>query len=83
MPDLLVRDLPAHVKSAMTERARRNGHSLSQEARLLIETALRPAPASPTAGRLGTRIRSLVPPDCDEDITQPRDAAEREQPDFA
>ena len=87
MSDLLVRDLPDGFKRQLAERARKNGHSLSREALLLMQRALAADLTAPQEGKplgLGTRLANLLPPDCriDASFLPSRDEPDREPPDF-
>ncbi len=47
MNDLLIRDIPSEMKETLSRRAKRSGHSLSEEAKRLLALALdaeRPKP---------------------------------------
>lgn len=57
MSDLLIRNLTPALRKEIQERARKNHHSLSDEAKSLIRKGLT---ARETAGRLGTRLFSMV-----------------------
>jgi len=64
MADLLIRDIEARLKERLEERARKNNHSLSDEAKLLLQRAL----ASGTDDRrLGTLMSQLLPPESRSD----------------
>ena len=91
MSDLLVRDLPQGLKKQIEERAHAHGHSLSVEARLLIQRALLSEkvlnrPNTPEAG-LGTKLAALgatlEPGDWSGDLIPPRDEEDRPPPDFS
>jgi plasmid stability protein len=58
--DLLIRNVPARVKRQLQERARANGRSLSEEAKLLLCKGLS---ASEPEVNLWDRMRNLVPPE--------------------
>ncbi len=89
MPDLLVRDLPAELKKQIEERANIRGHSLSVEARLLIQRGLaakKTDEAIPADGLgLGSRLAALIPAELwSDDLIQPRDNSDdRPPPDFS
>ncbi len=57
MSDLLIRKLTPALRRQIRERARKNGRSLSEEAKALIQSSL--AAPSPSGG-LGTRLFSMV-----------------------
>lgn len=57
MSDLLIRDIKPHLKRQIKERARKHGHSLSEEVQTLIQRGL--AVSEPKAG-LGEWLFSLV-----------------------
>ena len=57
MSDLLIRNLKPALRRKIQERARKNHHSLSDEAKALIRKGL---DAPDVAGGLGTRLFSLV-----------------------
>lgn len=95
MPDILLRDVPAEMKKQIEDLAHKHRHSLSSEAKRLLEGALsllqsegaRGAEgigaSSLGAGGLGARLRGLVAEeDWTDDFIQPRDSSERAPPDF-
>lgn len=58
MADLLVRDIDPELKRQVEERARAHRRSLSEEAKVLIRTALgAPEPDQP----MGTWMRDILP----------------------
>jgi antitoxin FitA len=57
MADLLVRNLKPQLKRRIAESARKNGNSLSEEAKVLIERGL--ATPKPAVG-MGTLLFSLI-----------------------
>ncbi len=57
MAQLIVRNLEASVKARLQRRARRNGHSMEEEARDILRNAVRAEKGGAVAG-LGTRIAS-------------------------
>jgi plasmid stability protein len=60
MADLLIREIDPKLKNDLKKRARAHGHSLSDEAKLLLDIALnRPEPPQ----KMGTWMRSLLPPE--------------------
>jgi hypothetical protein len=60
MPDLLIRDIEPQLKRQLEENARRNNHSLSEEAKLLIRRALA---AGNDNRKLGTLMSQLLAPE--------------------
>lgn len=88
MPDLLLRNLPDGLKREIASRARAQGHSLSREARLLIQRGLAAekvaAAQKPDTPGMGTLLSNLLPPDCriDDAFLPARDEADRAPPDF-
>jgi antitoxin FitA len=64
MTDLLIRDIEPRLKERLEESARKNNHSLSDEAKLLLQRSL----ASGTDDRrLGTLMSQLLPPESRSD----------------
>jgi hypothetical protein len=64
MTDLLIRDIEPRLKERLEESARKNNHSLSDEAKLLLQRSL----ASGTDDRrLGTLMSQLPPPESRSD----------------
>ena len=60
MVDLLIRDLGAQLKRKLEESARKNNHSLSEEAKVILQRAL----ATKTDDRkLGTLMSQLLSPE--------------------
>jgi hypothetical protein len=60
MADLLIRDVGAQLKRRLEESARKNNHSLSEEAKVILQRAL----AAETDNRkLGTLMSQLLPPE--------------------
>jgi antitoxin FitA len=57
MAQLLVRNIEQSLKSRLQRRAKRNGHSMEEEARDILRSALRRDQAE--EGPLGTRIQRL------------------------
>jgi plasmid stability protein len=58
MADLLIRNIEPQLKRDIQKRARKNRHSLSEEAKLLLRTAL----LEPHENRkMGTALRELLP----------------------
>jgi len=58
--DLLIRDVGAHLKRKLETSARKNNHSLSEEAKEILQRAL----ATETDDRkLGTLMSQLLPPE--------------------
>jgi hypothetical protein len=60
MPDLLIRGIDAQLKRELADSARKNNHTLSEEAKLLIRRAL--AVGTDTR-KLGTLMSQLLPPE--------------------
>ncbi|MDR7487171.1 MAG: Arc family DNA-binding protein, partial [Armatimonadota bacterium] len=60
MPTLTIRNLPADVYARLRERARRNRRSVTQEAAMIIEEALRQAEAASNPWAQVDRIRESV-----------------------
>ena len=58
MTDLLIRNIDPHLKRRLQERARSHGRSLSEEARMLLKTALAQRPEN---RKMGTLMFNLVP----------------------
>jgi hypothetical protein len=56
--DLLIRKIDRQLKRELEKRARANGHSLSEEAKSLLDSALR-GPAPPK--KMGTWLFNLLP----------------------
>lgn len=75
MAQLLVRNLDLAVKEALRRRAQRHGHSMEEEARLILRRAVENDDQPPRSMGLGSRIASLF---ADADLEQP--IAELEQP---
>jgi plasmid stability protein len=64
MSDLLIRDIDPELKRRLDESAQKHGHSLSDEAKDLLQQAL----AAQSGGRkLGTLMRQLLPPESRSD----------------
>lgn len=61
MPDLLIRKVDPHLRRQIEERARKNRHSLSTEAKSLIRQGLLAAEKSASPEKFGTWLFSLVP----------------------
>jgi plasmid stability protein len=60
MVDLLIRDVGAQLKRKLEESARKNNHSLSEEAKVILQRAL----ATNTDDRkLGTLMSQLLAPE--------------------
>jgi plasmid stability protein len=60
MSGLLIRNVPDRIKRQLQQRARVNGHSLSEEAKFLLRKALSvPEPQQ----NVWDRMRNLVPPE--------------------
>jgi plasmid stability protein len=80
MTDLLIRNVDSHLKRQLAERARRNGRSLSEEARLLLKKAV----LMPSDDRkMETALRELVPPEYrGDDLVFEVDDEARRPPDF-
>jgi plasmid stability protein len=58
MPDLLIRNIDPHLKRQLEKSARAHQRSLSEEARLLLKSALtRPQESR----KMGTELFNLVP----------------------
>lgn len=57
MADLLIRRIDPQLKSALEKRARAHGHSLSEEVKLLLDTALK---GREPPMKMGTWMASLV-----------------------
>jgi plasmid stability protein len=57
MPDLLIRNIDACLKRRLKLSARRQGRSLSEEAKLLLRKALAKSPER----KMGTALLRLVP----------------------
>jgi len=60
MADLLIRKMPPGLKRRIREEAKKSGHSLSEEAKLLIESGLA---SRGHPKQLGTWLFNLVPPE--------------------
>jgi antitoxin FitA len=61
MSDLLIRNIDPHLKRRLQASARRHGHSLSEEARMLLKKAvLEP----PDKRKMGTALLDLFPEEC-------------------
>ncbi|HEY7300901.1 MAG TPA: plasmid stabilization protein [Xanthobacteraceae bacterium] len=60
MSDLLIRNVPARMKRQLQDRARANGRSLSEEAKLLLRKALVVPKPKPS---MAEWMRSLVEPE--------------------
>jgi hypothetical protein len=60
MSDLLIRNIDPHLKRQLEESARAHHRSLSEEARLLLKSALL-QPAAPR--KMGTELFNLIPPE--------------------
>jgi plasmid stability protein len=58
MTDLLVRNIDPHLRRQLRERARSNGRSLSEEARLLLKQALA---MPPDRRKMGAALFQLIP----------------------
>jgi plasmid stability protein len=80
MSDLLVRKVPAHMKRQLRDRARAHGRSMSEEAKCLLEEALR----KPAENRkLGTELFNLVRPEHrGDDLVFEHRGPARQPPDF-
>jgi hypothetical protein len=60
MVDLLIRDVGAQLKRKLEESARKNNHSLSEEAKVILQRAL----TTKTDDRkLGTLMSQILPPE--------------------
>ena len=62
MSDLLIRSLDVRLRRQLEESARKNRHSLSEEAKRLIRRGLGAA-AEPDDRKLGTFLSGLLPPE--------------------
>lgn len=81
MADLLIRNVEPVLRRRIEENARRNRHSLSDEAKALIRKAL---VGEQSQRRLGTELMNLVPPEYrGDDLVFERDEPAREPPDFS
>lgn len=60
MPSLTIRNLPADVYARLRERARRNRRSVTQEAAMIIEEAVREAEVAANPWAQVDRIRESV-----------------------
>jgi plasmid stability protein len=81
MADLLVRDIDPDLKRRIEENARRNRHSISEEAKVLFRKAL--AGGSETR-KLGTAMMNLVPDSCrGDDLVFEVDEPIRKPPDLS
>ena len=82
MASLTVRKLDTAVKTRLKIRAAKNGHSMEEEVRILIEKAVEQE--SGTGAQLYAEIRKLVKRYGPLDITVPRrNASHRLPPDFS
>lgn len=60
MASLTIRNLDDDIKSRLRVRAAQQGHSMEQEARVILDTALRPLPlGTDLATRLGQRAAAI------------------------
>lgn len=59
MAQILVRNLEDHVKDRLRARAQRNGHSLEQEVRDILNTATQDDPFVPLGTRIARRFAGL------------------------
>lgn len=60
MPALTIRNIPAEVYAGLRERARRNRRSVTQEAAMIIEEAVRRADGAASPWAEVERIREAV-----------------------
>lgn len=60
MPALTIRNIPAEVYARLRERARRNRRSITQEAAMIIEEAVRQAEVTANPWAEVERIRETV-----------------------
>jgi len=82
MSDLLIRNIDTHLKQQLEKSARAHKRSLSEEARLLLKSALREPQAEPKKG-LGTEMFELVrPEDRGDDLVFEFPGEIREPPKF-
>lgn len=79
MSDLLIRNLDPELKRRLEEQARRDGRSLSEEAKLLLNRGLKEsAPGRPVGTALVEHFRSAGP----IELGLPRRELPRVPPDF-
>lgn len=78
--DLLIRKVNPQLKDELKKRARAHGRSLSDEAKAVLDDALKPRKPEK---KMGTWMRSLLPPEFrgDDLVFERRDEV-RKPPDF-
>jgi plasmid stability protein len=82
MVDILVRNIDPDLKRRLVAQARRNGRSISDEAKALLDVSLpRPDPFAPEYG-LGTWMHERFKEIGGVELDLPPRSASREPPDF-
>lgn len=81
MASITIRNLDENVKANLRARAAGNGHSMEEEARIILRKAVEPEEAS--AMGLGTAIHELFKPFGGVELELPPREPMREPPDFS
>jgi plasmid stability protein len=80
MADLLIRNIPRQLKQRLADRARSQGRSLSEEAKLLLEKGML---SPPDERKMGTALLELIPEECrGDDLVFEVHCEVSEPPDF-
>ncbi|WP_342360064.1 FitA-like ribbon-helix-helix domain-containing protein [Terrarubrum flagellatum] len=86
MSDILIHDVDPALKALLEARARAAGHSLSDEAKALLEQGLGGVGRKQiiSAEGIGTQLSKLIPPELwTDDFIVEREKIDRPPPDFS